>query len=200
MSRPDPDPGLRRHRRMQAIVGCACAALAVTMVGASYAAVPLYQAFCQLTGWGGTVRRGDTPIEGAAIARTLKVRFDTNVRGDLPWTFKAEQITQDVHIGAPGMAYFTVRNDSDQPITGRAVYNVAPDVAGAYFVKTECFCFDDQTIPGGTEMRFPVIYYVEPEFAQDRNTQLFQEVVLSYTFFRSEKQQAEAPSKPVPAA
>ena len=118
------------------------------------------------------------------------------MHGDLPFTFKAEQITQTIQIGAPGMAYFTVRNDSDQPITGRAVYNVAPDVAGAYFVKTECFCFDDQTIPGGTEMRFPMIYFVEPEFAQDRNTRLFQEVVLSYTFFRSENEQARGPSTP----
>jgi cytochrome c oxidase assembly protein subunit 11 len=196
MSRPEPDPSLRRHQRMQLIVGGACAALAVAMVGAAYAAVPLYQAFCQLTGWGGTPQRGETLPEGSAIDRTLKVRFDTNVHGDLPFTFKAEEITQTIQIGAPGMAYFTVRNDSDQPITGRAVYNVAPDVAGAYFVKTECFCFDEQTIPGGTEMRFPMIYFVEPEFAEDRNTRLFQEVVLSYTFFRSENEQARGPSTP----
>jgi cytochrome c oxidase assembly protein subunit 11 len=172
----------RRHRRMQRTVGVICALVAVAMVGASYAAVPLYRAFCQLTGWDGTVKRGEAPAADEAIARTITVRFDTNVSG-LPWTFRAEELTQDVRIGAPGLAYFRVRNNSDHPITGRASYNVAPDVAGAYFVKTQCFCFDDQTIPAKTEMRFPVIYYVQPEFAKDRNTRLFQEVVLSYTFF-----------------
>jgi cytochrome c oxidase assembly protein subunit 11 len=183
----EPDAAERKHRRMQRRVGAACAAVAVAMVGASYAAVPLYRAFCQLTGWGGTVRRVEAGPEGAALNRVLTVRFDTNVASDLPWTFHAEQVTQQVHIGAPGMAYFTVRNNSNEPITGRAAYNVTPDVAGAYFVKTQCFCFDDQTIPGKTEMRFPVIYYVQPEFAQDRNTRLFEEVVLSYTFFRTTK-------------
>ena len=187
-----PDDAERRHKRMQRTIGAICAAVAVGMVGASYAAVPLYRAFCQLTGWGGTVRRVEAGPEGAALNRSLTIRFDTNVASDLPWTFHAEQVTQQVHIGAPGMAYFTVRNNSDQPITGRATYNVEPDVAGAYFVKTQCFCFDDQTIPGKTEMRFPVIYYVQPEFADDRNTKLFQEVVLSYTFFRTEKTTAKA--------
>jgi cytochrome c oxidase assembly protein subunit 11 len=184
----DQDLTERRHQRMLLRVGGVCAAVAVGMVGASYAAVPLYRAFCQATGWGGTVKRGEEAPVGAGLNRTLTVRFDTNVR-DLPWSFHAEQVTQQVHIGAPGMAYFTVRNNSDEPITGRATYNVEPDVAGAYFVKTQCFCFDNQTIPGRTEMRFPVIYYVQPEFAADRNTKLFEEVVLSYTFFRSEKQE-----------
>ncbi len=80
-----------------------------------------------------------------------------------------------------------MRNDSDQPITGRATFNVTPEQAGAYFVKTQCFCFDDQTIPARTEMRFPVIYFVEPGFATDRDTQNFDDVTLSYTFFPSAK-------------
>ena len=199
MAPTDPDPSLRRHRRMQITVGAVCAAVAVGMVGASYAAVPLYRAFCQLTGWGGTVKRSDEGPTGAALDRVLTIRFDTNVR-DLPWSFRAEQVTQQVHIGAPGLAYFVVRNNSDEPITGRATYNVEPDVAGGYFVKTQCFCFDDQTIPGKTEMRFPIIYFVQPEFADDRNTKLFEEVVLSYTFFRSLKPEpaktATAPAGP----
>lgn len=177
----------RKRARRGALIGAAAALGAVGMVGASFAAVPLYRAFCQATGWNGTVRRADDgQTAGARIDRTLNVRFDTNVR-DLPWSFKAEQVTQDVQIGAPGLAYFKVRNNSDKPITGRATYNVEPSVAGAYFVKTQCFCFDDQTIPAKTEMRFPVIYYIQPEFAKDRNTRLFEEVVLSYTFWPSGK-------------
>jgi cytochrome c oxidase assembly protein subunit 11 len=169
---------------MQLTVGAVCAAVAVGMVGASFAAVPLYRAFCQVTGWGGTTQRGESADGVERLDRNIKVRFDTNVR-DLPWTFKSEVVSQAVQIGAPGLAYFRVRNDSDEPITGRAVFNVQPSAAGAYFVKTQCFCFDDQVIPAGTEMRFPVIFYVEPEFAEDRNTRLFEEVTLSYTYFRS---------------
>ena len=199
MSRIVPsDPVKALAGKRNARVALICTAAFFGMVGAAYASVPLYRAFCQLTGWDGTVKRGETAPTSGALARTITVRFDTNVR-DLPWTFRSEQVTQDVHIGAPGLAYFRVRNDSDQPITGRATYNVTPDVAGAYFVKTQCFCFDDQTIPARTEMRFPVIYYVQPEFAQDRNTRQFQEVVLSYTFFRTTKPEpAKAAAAGVP--
>ena len=163
------------------LVALTCAAVAVAMVGAAYAAVPLYRVFCQLTGFDGTVKRGAAPSEGA-IKRIVTVRFDTNVRG-LPWSFKPEVGSQRLRIGAPGQAWFKVRNDSDQPLTGRATFNVVPEAAGAYFVKTECFCFEAQTIPAHTEMRFPVIYYVQPGFARDRETEKFQEITLSYTFF-----------------
>jgi cytochrome c oxidase assembly protein subunit 11 len=167
------------------LVGLICGAVALSMVGVAYAAVPLYRAFCQLTGFDGTVKRGVAPGE-AALKRTVTVRFDTNVRG-LPWSFRPELVSQDVQIGGPGQAWFKVRNDSDQPLTGRATYNVVPESAGAYFIKTECFCFEAQTIPAHTEMRFPVIYYVQPKFAEDRNTRQFQEITLSYTFFPVEK-------------
>jgi cytochrome c oxidase assembly protein subunit 11 len=152
--------------------------------------VPLYRAFCEATGFDGTVRRGEAPTS-PALRRTVTVRFDTNVRG-LPWEFRPEEVKQDVRIGAPGMAFFKVRNDSDQPLTGRATYNLVPESAAAYFIKTQCFCFDDQTIPAHTEMRFPVIYYIQPKFAEDRDTRVFEEITLSYTFFPSGKAQASA--------
>jgi cytochrome c oxidase assembly protein subunit 11 len=170
-------------------IALACGLVAVLMVGAAYAAVPLYKAFCAATGFDGTTKREEA-LQGAPLTRKLTIRFDTNVRGDLPWTFKAEQKTQQVAIGTPGMAFFTVKNEADHPVTGRAIYNVVPESAGAYFVKTQCFCFDDQTIPAHTEMRFPVIYFVQPEFARDRETFGFQEVTLSYTFFKTPDQSA----------
>lgn len=170
-------PARTRHGR----VGLICAAVVAAMIGATYAAVPLYRMFCQVTGFDGTVKRGAAPTE-AALARAITVRFDTNVRG-LPWRFRAEETSQKIKIGEPGMAFFKVRNEGDRPLTGRATFNVVPEAAGAYFVKTQCFCFDNQTIPGGTEMRFPVIYYVQPKFASDRETRLFDEITLSYTFF-----------------
>jgi cytochrome c oxidase assembly protein subunit 11 len=172
------------------MIGLICAGVALAMVGAAYAAVPLYRVFCEATGFDGTVRRGAGPTK-AALRRTVTVRFDTNVRG-LPWDFRPEQVSQEVRIGAPGMAFFKVRNDSDRPLTGRATYNVVPESAGAYFIKTQCFCFDDQTIPAHTEMRFPVIYYVQPKFAEDRETNVFEEITLSYTFFPTAGTQASA--------
>ena len=189
MSPTDPPPGRREGSRHH-MIGLICAGVALAMVGAAYAAVPLYRVFCEATGFDGTVRRGAGPTK-AALRRTVTVRFDTNVRG-LPWDFRPEQVSQEVRIGAPGMAFFKVRNDSDRPLTGRATYNVVPESAGAYFIKTQCFCFDDQTIPAHTELRFPVIYFVQPEFARDRETFGFQEVTLSYTFFKTPDQSAAA--------
>ena len=156
------------------------------MVGAAYASVPLYRAFCQATGFNGTPRRGVSGPHGAALARELTVRFDTNVRA-LPWTFTADQTTQRVHIGAPAQAFFRVTNNGATALTGRAVYSLAPESAAEHVIKPQCFCFDDQTIPAGKTVEFPVIYYVDPKFASDPSTSVFQEVTLSYTFFPVKK-------------
>jgi cytochrome c oxidase assembly protein subunit 11 len=173
----DPKPPRRGHGWIAGTAGVA----AVAMVGMAYAAVPFYRAFCQVTGFDGAARRVErAPTE--VIDRRITVRFDANVRG-LPWTFTPDQTAQTIKLGAPGLAYFTVRNDGDKPLTGRAAYNVLPESAGPYFLKTQCFCFSNQTIQPGQTERFPVIYYVEPKFATDVNTRTFDEVTLSYTFF-----------------
>ena len=190
MSSNDPsrlDAVARRNRRVAAI----CAGAFVLMVGAAFAAVPAYRAFCQLTGFDGTVSRADAaPTQ--VLDQTLLIHFDTNVRGDLPWEFKAEQTSQTVRIGETGAAFFKVTNTSDRPITGRAVYNVVPEQAGPYFRKLECFCFSDQTIQPGQTVEFPMIYFVDPEYAQDFETRGKGEITLSYTYFPSAKSNATA--------
>ena len=160
----------------------------------AYAAIPFYRAFCQVTGYDGTVRRVEK-APSTIIARTVTVRFDANVRG-LPWDFQPLQVSQTLHLGAAGLAFFKVTNNGDAALTGRAAYNVVPESAGPYFLKTQCFCFSDQTIPPHTTEKFPVIYYVEPAFASDPNTRSFQEITLSYTFFPAPdaKQPAKAPA------
>ncbi|AQR60932.1 cytochrome c oxidase assembly protein [Brevundimonas sp. LM2] len=162
-------------------IALACAAGVLTMTGAAFAAVPLYQLFCQVTGFDGTVRRADAaPTE--MLDQLVTVRFDTNVR-NLPMTFRAEQVTQKVRIGETGLAYFDVTNTSDQPIQARAGYNVVPERTGQYFQKLQCFCFDDQTIAAGETRKFPVQYFVAPEMASDAETRGVQEITLSYTFY-----------------
>jgi len=202
MSSTDPsDP--RREQRRNARVALICAGVFVAMVGAAFAAVPLYRAFCQVTGFDGVVRRADAAPD-RVLDKTLEIRFDANVR-DLPWTFKALQTQQTLKIGATGLAFFQVTNNSDKPVTGHAVYNVVPEQAGAYFQKLQCFCFSDQTIGPGKTVEFPVLYFVDPKYAEDFETRGKPQVTLSYTFYPAQdaagaQQRAEATqAKPVSA-
>jgi cytochrome c oxidase assembly protein subunit 11 len=174
----DPGPAQRRRNRNVAI------AVVVTffgMVGAAYAAVPIYRAFCQLTGFDGTVRRAQAAPD-QVLADTITIRFDANVH-DLPWTFAADQVAQQAKIGETKLATFRVTNNADHAITGRAVFNVVPEQAGAYFQKLQCFCFTDQTIGAHQSVDMPVLYFVDPGYAKDFETRNKKEVTLSYTFY-----------------
>jgi cytochrome c oxidase assembly protein subunit 11 len=161
-------------------------AVAVAMVGLGFASVPLYRVFCETTGFGGTTMR----ISEAAYAATIKdtskpmtIRFDANHRSDLPWEFKPERPTQNVTVGAKSMAIFTAKNLSGEPVTGTATYNVTPEQAGKYFTKIQCFCFTQQTLTPGQEVRMPVLYFVNPKIFDDPTTKDIEEITLSYTFY-----------------
>ena len=158
-----------------------CGGVFVAMVGMAFASVPLYRAFCQATGFNGAVRRASS-APGAASARTVTVRFDTNVRG-LDWRFAPEQASQTSHPGESKLAFFRATNLGDQLVTGRAVYNVAPQTAGPYFSKLECFCFKNQTIAPGQTVEFPVVYFVDPRYGTDADTRGGGGITLSYTFY-----------------
>lgn len=162
-------------------IAIACVLAVMFMTGAAFAAVPLYQLFCQVTGFDGTVMRADKAPE-VQLEDTVKIRFDTNVR-DVPLQFRSEQLTQVVHIGETGMAYFDVTNTSDQPVYTRAAYNVVPNYAGPYFQKLQCFCFESQVIEPGQTVKFPMQYFVAPEIATDREARGVKEITLSYTFY-----------------
>lgn len=169
--------------RRNARVGLLAGLLAVGMVGAAFAAVPLYDAFCRATGFSGIVRRAEA-APTRVLERSVRVRFDTNVR-QLPWSFTADRTTQDVRIGDTALAFFRVENTSDRPVTGRAVYNVTPHLAAAYFAKLECFCFQDQTLQPGQVIEFPVVFFVDPRFVDDPDIRDATEITLSYTFLPS---------------
>ncbi|ACG76959.1 cytochrome c oxidase assembly protein [Phenylobacterium zucineum HLK1] len=193
------DPAKARNKKVALI----CAAAFAGMIGLAYASVPLYRAFCELTGFDGTPRRVEAASD-VVLDKTLTVRFDANVR-DLPWDFDAKQTSQQVKIGETKVAFFKVTNTSDQPITGRAVFNVVPEQAGLYFQKLDCFCFEDQTVGPGETVDMPVLYFIDPKYASDFETKGKSEVTLSYTFFRStsapEPAQAglHPPKTPAPA-
>jgi cytochrome c oxidase assembly protein subunit 11 len=159
-------------------------ALAAGMLALGFAAVPLYRIFCQATGFGGTTQRADaaTGVQ-VATGHRLSIRFDSNVAPGMPWQFRPEQRTQTVTIGQKSMAIFVARNLSDRPVTGTAAFNVTPLQAGAYFTKIQCFCFSQQTLQPGQEVRMPVIYYVDPKILQDSDDKDVQQITLSYTFY-----------------
>lgn len=165
------------------------AGLAVSMVGVGFAAVPLYRLFCQVTGFGGTTMRVDA-AQAATIAVTNKpivIRFDANQREGLPWEFKPERPTDTVSIGAKDMSIYIAKNLSNEPVTGTATFNVTPALAGQYFNKIQCFCFTEQTLQPGEQVRMPVLFYVDPKIMTDPETKDIEEITLSYTFYPVEK-------------
>jgi cytochrome c oxidase assembly protein subunit 11 len=182
MSRIVPsDPVKVLAGKRNARVALICTAAFFGMVGAAYASVPLYKLFCQVTGFDGTVRKAEL-APTRILDRKVTIRFDSNIR-ELPWTFETEQVSQQVRIGDTGLAFFKVTNTSDKAMTGRAIYNVVPEQAGPYFQKLECFCFTNQTIQPGQTIEFPVVYFVDPQYADDPETKGKGDITLSYTFF-----------------
>jgi len=172
------DPQLAARNTRLALL---CLAIFAAMVGVAFAAVPLYRVFCQATGFNGTVRRVSA-APTAMGAGVVTVAFDTNVRG-LAWQFTPNVPSQTVRPGATNLAFFKVTNTSDQPLTGRAVYNVTPESAGGYFSKLECFCFKNQTLAPHQTAEFPVVYFVDPRFGQNDDTRGIEQITLSYTFY-----------------
>ena len=170
---------------------------AVCMLGLGYAAVPLYRLFCQVTGFGGTTQRATEAqaASAAEIARsaggtTISVRFDANTARDVPWEFRPLQVTDTVAIGQRDMAVFVAKNNSDVPVTGTATFNVTPEQTGAYFNKIQCFCFTEQTLRPGQQVTMPVLFYVDPKALDDPNMDGVEQITLSYTFHKLEKEGA----------
>lgn len=171
--------------RTAALAGLAAAA----MLGLGFAAVPLYQLFCQVTGFNGTTQRVDEATATQRLAtsqtqtRMLSIRFDSNVGGGMPWEFYPEKKRVTVGVGGKSMAIFIAKNLSDKPVKGRAVFNVTPEQVGRYFSKIQCFCFTEQTLQPGQEVRMPVLFYVDNAFLDDPDGKDVEEVTLSYTFY-----------------
>lgn len=155
--------------------------IVVAMVGAAYAAVPLYALFCQVTGLGGTTQVSDGNPKGV-IAREMTVRFDSNVETALPWTVTPAKPVTD-KVGSVETVVFTAHNSSDKPITGQAIFNVTPEQTGIYFNKIECFCFTEQTLQPGETVEMPIVFFVDPDLAENADLDTIRDITLSYTFY-----------------
>ncbi len=153
------------------------------MTGLSFAAVPLYRIFCQVTGFDGTPRRAENGEAPGDAGHMISVRFDANTAPALPWRFAPVDSHREVAIGARNIALYTARNLSDRPVTGTATFNVTPSQAGQYFTKIQCFCFTEQRLSPGQEVSMPVVFYVDPRILADPDARDISEITLSYTFY-----------------
>ncbi|MEL7028558.1 MAG: cytochrome c oxidase assembly protein [Pseudomonadota bacterium] len=166
------------HLRTAAI----CVAVVAGMVGMSFAAVPLYDAFCRVTGFGGTTQVAEAEA-AVVLEREMTIRFDASTAAQMPWDFAPDQLDQTVRVGQTGLAFYNAANPTNRPITGVATYNVTPAKAGRYFSKIDCFCFQEQTLEPGQSMLMPVAYFIDPEIADDPSLDDVTTITLSYTFF-----------------
>ncbi len=170
-----------RNSRLLVILG----GVAVSMVGAAYAAVPLYNLFCQVTGYGGTTQTADVAAN-EILDRTVEVRFDASMERGLPWTFEPVEPSMTVRIGETALAFYRATNNSSVPVTGMASYNVTPFKAAPYFSKLECFCFTEQTLQPGESVEMPVLFFVDPLIDDSRRMDDVHTITLSYTFFEQD--------------
>ncbi|MCV0395676.1 MAG: cytochrome c oxidase assembly protein [Rhizobiaceae bacterium] len=168
--------------RTNRVIALACLAFFGAMVGMAYAAVPLYQLFCQVTGYGGTTQRVEQ-YSDTILDREVTVRFDANTSGGLSWEFRPKQRQVKVRIGETVKVEYEARNVSARPASGRANFNVSPHLAGSYFNKVECFCFTDTTLQPGESMDMPVVFFVDPAIVEQRELDGLHSITLSYTFF-----------------
>lgn len=167
-------------------LGILLAFLGMAMLGLSFASVPLYRMFCQVTGFGGTTQKVVLPST-KVTNRVITVRFNADIYRDLPWRFVPKQVDIKVRVGENAMAYYESENLSDQPIVGMATYNVTPDKAGKYFSKIDCFCFEEQLLRSHQRVDMPVLFYVDSAFAEDPDMDDVDTITLSYTFFKFKK-------------
>ena len=175
-------PDAPRKPKNNALIAAGIVGMVAAMAGASYAAVPLYYAFCRATGYNGAPRIAKKAPDRFG-KRMMTVRFDANVTAGMPWSFAPEAAFIRTRTGAPATAFFKVTNHSDHAITAQAGYNVSPDQSAYYFNKITCFCFSTQTLRAGETEELPVVFFLDPALEKDDTMQGINTVTLSYTFF-----------------
>ena len=154
------------------------------MLALSYAAVPLYDIFCRVTGFGGTTQIASS-APGSSGHPNINIRFESNITDSLNWDFYSKTKTVKIPMGEEKTIYYFAKNLSEEPIVGTATFNVTPAKAGQYFMKIDCFCFVEQLLNPGESMNMPVTFFIDPDLYKDENVQEVNEITLSYTFMKS---------------
>jgi len=163
-------------RTLGALIG-----VVVFMGAMAWAAVPFYNWFCKVTGYGGTTNVAEAGSD-VILDKTIKIRFDASLERGMPWEFRPAQREMELRIGETGLAFYEAYNPTDRVVAGTASYNVAPYSAGAYFTKIDCFCFSEQVLQPGERAMMPVTFYVDPEIVDDADAKYAKVITLSYTF------------------
>lgn len=174
-----PDP-LKTKRTALSLL-----AVVAAMVGLSFAAVPLYDMFCRVTGFGGTTMRAEPGEAEKLVAsdREITIHFDANVAAGMPWLFRPLQQRVKVKVGEPKLAFYRAQNNSDYTLVGTSTFNVTPPKAGKYFDKVQCFCFTEQSLKPGESIEMPVEFFIDPKILEDKDLDDVNNITLSYTFF-----------------
>ncbi len=155
---------------------------AMLMLGLSYAAVPLYKLFCQVTGYGGTPLISENKYVKVTEAK-IDIRFDSSVEKNSPIYFKPKKKVLSVKIGENNLAFYNATNKTNKKITTMSVFNVTPHQAAKYFNKIECFCFEEQYLEPGENVEMPVSFFIDPSIKDDKFINNLEEITLSYTMF-----------------
>ncbi len=153
------------------------------MLSASFAAVPFYNWFCKVTGYGGTPVSSTENFSGEIIDQVIKVRFDASKAKDMLWEFTPLQNEIKVKLGETALVFYEAYNPTDKPISGQASFNIFPFSAGNYFSKIDCFCFVEQKLEPGERMKMPVSFYIDPDIINNIETKNINTLTLSYTFY-----------------
>jgi len=156
-------------------------AVVFLMGGLAWASVPLYDLFCRVTGFGGTTNVSEQGSD-VVLDQIITVKFDASKTRGMPWEFKPVAREMELKIGETGLAFYEAYNPTDRVVAGSANYNVFPYDAGSFFVKIDCFCFEEQVLQPGERVQMPVSFYVDPEIVDDRDAKFAKHITLSYTF------------------
>jgi cytochrome c oxidase assembly protein subunit 11 len=169
--------------------------LPLAMLGLSYAAVPLYDLFCRVTGYGGTTQIAEQ-LSDQVMDREVTVRFDANTSRGLDWTFRPAEARVSLKVGENRLVFYEATNRSDRPLSGTATFNVTPEEVGIYFNKVECFCFIKQTLEPGQRVDMPVSFFIDPAILDDPIAGSIADITLSYTFFPTGSETGEPDTGP----
>ena len=155
---------------------------ALSMLVLSYASVPLYKLFCQVTGYGGTPMQVDS-LSGTIVNEKVKIRFDSSIEKNAKLFFEPVSNKITTKIGEKNLIFYKAKNLSDEPVLATAIFNVTPLNAAQYFNKIECFCFEEQAFEPGQEVEMPVSFFIDSDILKNKNMKSIDELTLSYTMF-----------------